>query len=155
MQRKVCGYMHCPFCDSSDLKVIDSRASDDKKSIRRRRECNTCRKRFTTHERIEEIPIMVIKKNNLIEEFDRNKILNGVVKACWKRPISVSDMEKLVDEVESEIVDTGKAEIDTNFIGGIVMQKLKLLDEVTYVRFASVYKEFKDIESFMQAIKSL
>lgn len=145
----------CPFCQGNELKVIDSRASEDKKSIRRRRECETCGRRFTTYEKIEDIPLMVIKKNNLREEFDRNKLLNGITKACWKRPISHADIELLVANVEDEIFGLGKAEIDTSLIGCIVMNKLKEVDEIAYVRFASVYKEFKDVDSFLDELKML
>ena len=147
--------MNCPFCGEKESKVIDSRGSDDEKSIRRRRECESCGKRFTTYERIEEVPIIVIKKNNLREEFDRNKILNGIVKACWKRPISASQIENCVTEIENEVYNLGKSELDSVSIGNIVMKKLKSLDEIAYVRFASVYKEFKDIDSFMSALKSI
>lgn len=147
--------MNCPFCGEKESKVIDSRGSDDEKSIRRRRECESCGKRFTTYERIEEVPIIVIKKNNLREEFDRNKILNGIVKACWKRPISASQIENCVTEIENEVYNLGKSELDSVLIGNIVMKRLKALDEIAYVRFASVYKEFKDIDSFMSALKSI
>lgn len=147
--------MVCPYCGAKELKVIDSRASDDEKSIRRRRECEKCEKRFTTYERIEEVPIVVVKKNNLREEFDRNKILNGIVKACWKRPISLSDIEGCVTEIENEIYGMGKSEIDSISIGEVVMKKLKAMDQIAYVRFASVYKKFNDIDSFIEAIKTL
>lgn len=147
--------MNCPYCGAKELKVIDSRASDDEKSIRRRRECEKCEKRFTTYERIEEVPIIVVKKNNLREEFDRNKIQSGISKACWKRPISLSDIEGCVDEIENEIYGMGKSEIDSITIGEVVMKKLKEMDQIAYVRFASVYKQFKDIDSFIAAIKSL
>ena len=147
--------MVCPFCGAKELKVIDSRASDDAKSIRRRRECEECGQRFTTYERIEEVPIVVIKKNGLREEFDRSKILNGIVKACWKRPISLSDIEGCVSEIENEIYSLGKMEIDSLSIGEVVMKKLRDMDQIAYVRFASVYKQFKDIDSFIEAIKTL
>lgn len=147
--------MVCPFCGEKELKVIDSRASDDTKSIRRRRECEACHQRFTTYERIEEVPIVVVKKNGLREEFDRSKILNGIVKACWKRPISLSDIEGCVSEIENEIYSLGKMEIDTIQIGEVVMKKIRQMDQIAYVRFASVYKQFKDIDSFIEAIKTL
>ncbi|MCQ2976769.1 MAG: transcriptional regulator NrdR [archaeon] len=147
--------MVCPYCGEKELKVIDSRASDDTRSIRRRRECESCHQRFTTYERIEEVPIIVVKKNGLREEFDRSKIHSGIVKACWKRPISLSDIENCVSEIENEIYQSGKMEIDTMTIGEVVMKKLREMDQIAYVRFASVYKKFNDIDSFIEAIKSL
>ena len=147
--------MVCPFCGEKELKVIDSRASDDTKSIRRRRECEKCGQRFTTYERIEEVPIVVVKKNGLREEFDRSKILNGIVKACWKRPISLSDIEGCVSEIENEIYSQGNMEISSLQIGEVVMKKLREMDQIAYVRFASVYKQFKDIDSFIEAIRAL
>ena len=147
--------MKCPFCNHENTRVIDSRPAEENNSIRRRRVCDECQKRFTTYERIEEVPIVVVKKNNLREEFDRNKILNGIVKACWKRPISLSDIEGCVSEIENEIYSLGKMEIDTIQIGEVVMKKIRQMDQIAYVRFASVYKQFKDIDSFIEAIKSL
>ncbi len=135
--------------------MIDSRASEDDKAIRRRRECEHCQKRFTTYERIEEVPLMVIKKNGLREEFNRSKVLNGLTKACWKRPVSMGDIEKAVDEIENELYRLGKTEVESMVIGELVMEKLKELDEIAYIRFASVYKQFKDIDSFMGELKKL
>lgn len=147
--------MNCPYCGANELKVIDSRGSDDEKAIKRRRECEKCSKRFTTYERIEDVPVVVVKKNQLREEFTRSKILNGIVKACWKRPISMSDIEGCVNEIENEVFTLGKSEVESIEIGNMVMRRLKNMDEIAYVRFASVYKEFKDIESFMEALKNL
>lgn len=144
--------MKCPMCGTSDSKVIDSRPSPDGYSIRRRRECIGCHKRFTTFETVESVQQFVIKKNGEKEIFDRNKILSGVMKACQKRPV---DPEAIVSEIESEIQNSMKNEISTKEIGELVMTKLKEHDEVAYVRFASVYREFKDVDTFFKEIKEL
>lgn len=147
--------MKCPFCTSLDNKVIDSRLSKDGNVVRRRRECIECHRRFTTHERVEEILPVVIKKDGRREIFDRGKILSGVQKACSNRPVSIDAIEGLVDRVERHFQDKGEKEIICNEVGEMVMSELHQLDEVAYVRFASVYRQFKDISEFMTEIKDL
>ena len=147
--------MKCPFCGSFDNRVIDSRESKDGLTIRRRRKCLNCNKRFTTYERVEEVPYMVIKKDGRREPFDRNKLLHGLLKACEKRPISVKKLEKIADEVESMLQEKPEKEILTSEIGQYLMQKLKTLDKVAYVRFASVYREFKDVIEFKKELENL
>ncbi|MCR5388039.1 MAG: transcriptional regulator NrdR [Lachnospiraceae bacterium] len=146
--------MKCPFCSSDNTKVIDSRGADDNSSIRRRRMCDDCGKRFTTYEKVETIPLIVVKKDNNREQYDRSKIERGVLRACHKLPISVNEMNKVIDEVENEIFNTGEREIQSIYIGELIMNKLKDLNAVAYVRFASVYREFKDVETFMNELKS-
>lgn len=148
-------FMKCPFCSCQDDKVVDSRPADEGMTIRRRRECVKCGGRFTTYEKIEMVPLMVIKKDGTRQAFDRNKIMNGMVKACEKRPVSVSEIEALVDEIESTLYNSMKKEITSVEIGEIIMQQLKDLDEVAYVRFASVYRQFKDIDTFMEELKKI
>ena len=147
--------MKCRYCSSTESKVVDSRPTEDGTSIRRRRECINCGKRFTTYEKIEEIPIMVIKKDGTREPFDSEKILSGVRKACEKRPVSPADMELLVDTVVREVFNSLEQEVRSEAIGEMVMSRLKDLDEVAYVRFASVYRQFKDINTFMNELKIL
>lgn len=147
--------MRCPFCNYNQDKVIDSREIQEGRSVRRRRECINCGKRFTTYETIEEIPFMVIKKDGRREPFDRNKILNGLIKACQKRPISIEKLENLVSEVEREVQKKYEQEIETRILGEIVIEKLAKLDEVAYVRFASVYRQFKDINQFMRELREI
>ena len=147
--------MKCPFCSSENTRVIDSRPADDNNSIRRRRMCDECGKRFTTYEKVETIPLIVIKKDNNREQYDRAKIEAGVLRACHKRPISANDINKLIDEVETEIFSREEKEIPSDEIGEIVMDKIKDLDDVAYVRFASVYREFKDVETFMNELKKM
>lgn len=147
--------MKCPYCTYHDSKVVDSRPTEEGESIRRRRECNKCGKRFTTYEKIEEIPIRVIKKDGNRQAYDRGKLLRGIVKSCEKRPVTTEEIEELVDGVEKTIFNSSEKEISTTEIGELVMEKLKDLDEVSYVRFASVYREFKDINSFMEELKDL
>ena len=147
--------MKCPFCEHPDTKVIDSRHTEDGHAIRRRRECEKCSRRFTTYEKIEEVVLMVIKKDGSRETFDRNKIMSGIVKACEKRPVSVSDMEKIVDEIERGLNNMMEKEVSSTFIGELIMDKLKELDEVAYVRFASVYRQFTDINTFISEIENL
>ena len=147
--------MKCPFCEHPDTKVIDSRHTEDGHAIRRRRECEKCSRRFTTYEKIEEVVLMVIKKDGSRETFDRNKIMSGIVKACEKRPVSVSDMEKIVDEIERGLNNMMEKEVSSTFIGDLIMDKLKDLDEVAYVRFASVYRQFTDINTFISEIENL
>ena len=147
--------MKCPFCSSENTRVIDSRPADDNNSIRRRRMCDECGKRFTTYEKVETIPLIVIKKDNNREQYDRSKIEAGVLRACHKRPISANDINKLIDEVETEIFAREEKEIPSDEIGEIVMDKIKDLDDVAYVRFASVYREFKDVNTFMSELKKM
>ncbi len=147
--------MKCRYCLSSDSKVIDSRPTDDGAAIRRRRECINCGKRFTTYEKIEELPVMVVKKDGRREPFDSDKIREGVRKACEKRPVSAQDQDTLVDDIVREVFNTLEQEIPSNRIGALVMDRLKALDEVAYVRFASVYRQFKDINTFMTELKLL
>ncbi len=147
--------MKCPFCGHQEDKVVDSRASSDGVAIRRRRECLGCGKRFTTYEHVEEQPLMIIKKDGRREPFDRHKLLAGLVKACEKRPVSMDDLEQLVDELERELSQQFEREVPSREIGERVMKKLHALDPVAYVRFASVYREFKDVEQFMRELKDL
>ena len=147
--------MKCPFCSSENTRVIDSRPADYNNSIRRRRMCDECGKRFTTYEKVETIPLIVIKKDNNREQYDRAKIEAGVLRACHKRPISANDINKLIDEVETEIFSREEKEIPSDEIGEIVMDKIKDLDDVAYVRFASIYREFKDVNTFMSELKKM
>ncbi|MGH7197411.1 MAG: transcriptional regulator NrdR [Candidatus Omnitrophota bacterium] len=147
--------MKCPFCGHVEDKVIDSRSSNEDKSVRRRRECLKCKKRFTTYEYIEEIPLMVIKKDGRREAFDRNKIISGILKACEKRPVSMEKVEAVVDRVEKELQKNFDREVKAQVIGELVMDHLHKMDEVAYVRFASVYRQFKDINHFMKELKDL
>ncbi|MDY5955935.1 MAG: transcriptional regulator NrdR [Frisingicoccus sp.] len=147
--------MKCPFCGETDSKVIDSRPAEDGSSIRRRRQCNGCKKRFTTYEKVETIPLIVIKKDNNREPYDRQKIVSGILRSCHKRPISADQINRLVDEIETEIFNREEREIPAQEIGEIVMNRLKDLDAVAYVRFASVYREFKDVNTFMDEIKKI
>ena len=147
--------MKCPFCSRENTRVIDSRPADDNCSIRRRRLCDACGKRFTTYEKVETIPLVVIKKATTRQQYDRSKIEAGVVRACYKRPVSVEQMTKLVDEVETEVFNREEKEIASSEIGELVMDKLKDLEAVAYVRFASVYREFKDVNTFMEELKNL
>ena len=147
--------MKCPFCKETDNKVIDSRLSKDGNEIRRRRECLVCGRRFTTYEHIEKIPIMIIKKDGRREVFSREKVRTGVQKACQKRDISVNQIERFIDELERDLGETGEKEIPSSYLGERIMAKLHALDDVAYVRFASVYREFKDVNDFFAELKSL
>lgn len=147
--------MKCPYCGYQESKVVDSRHSDDSTSIRRRRECLSCQKRFTTYETVESLPMIVVKKDNSRQSFDRNKILNGMVRACEKRPVSMADLESVADEIEQIVQNSLDREVSTAHIGELVMERLKPLDEVAYVRFASVYRQFKDINSFMHELNKI
>ena len=147
--------MKCPFCSHENTRVIDSRPAEDNNSIRRRRVCDECGKRFTTYEKIETIPLIIINKDNNREAYDRAKIEAGVLRACHKRPVSAQQITTLVDEVENEIFNREEREIPSGTIGELVMNKLKDLDAVAYVRFASVYREFKDVNTFMDELKSV
>ena len=145
--------MKCPFCGEDNTRVIDSRPADDNSSIRRRRLCDACQKRFTTYEKVETIPLVVIKKDNNREQYDRSKIEAGVLRACHKRPISINQINELVDAVETEIFNREEREISSKEIGEMVMERLKDLEAVAYVRFASVYREFKDVNTLMDELK--
>ncbi|EOQ39743.1 transcriptional regulator NrdR [Butyricicoccus pullicaecorum] len=147
--------MKCPFCNYPDSKVVDSRPTDEGTSIRRRRECLHCLKRFTTYETIERLPLMLVKRDGTREPYDRNKLLSGVMKACEKRPVPQARLEQLVDTVEQKLFGTLETEISSQKIGEMVMQELKNVDEVAYVRFASVYRQFKDINTFLEELNSL
>ncbi len=146
--------MKCPYCGKENTKVIDSRPTDDS-SIRRRRQCDECGKRFTTYEKVETMPLIVIKKDNNREQYDREKIYKGIVRSCHKRPVSIHQINQVVDEIENSIFNMGDKEIPTTIIGEMVMDKLKDIDAVAYVRFASVYREFKDVNTFMDELKKM
>lgn len=147
--------MKCPYCNNPDIRVIDSRPAEDGSSIRRRRSCDVCGKRFTTYEKVETIPLTVIKKDNTREQYDRRKVENGVVRACYKRPVATADIQKVVDRIETKVFSLEEKEIPSSAIGEAVMDELKALDEVAYVRFASVYREFKDVSTFMDELKKI
>lgn len=147
--------MKCPYCSYTESKVIDSRAADDSERIRRRRECLRCGKRFTTHEIVETIPVIVVKRDKSRESFDRNKLTNGLLRACEKRPVSVEQIEEIVNNIESAVQSSLDREVTTEQIGEMAMNYLKDIDEVSYVRFASVYRSFKDIETFMDELSKL
>ena len=147
--------MKCPYCNHPDTRVIDSSPADDGSSIRRRRSCDVCGKRFTTYEKVETIPMIVIKKDSTREQYRRDKIENGVLRACYKRPVSAEDIQAAVDRIETKIFSMEAKEIPSSQIGEIVMEELKGLDEVAYVRFASVYREFKDVNTFMDELKKI
>ena len=147
--------MKCPFCGSSDNGVVDSRETDDGRAIRRRRNCAGCARRFTTYERLEEMEIKVVKKNNVREPFDREKIRSGLAKACWKRPVSDEQIEQIVSLVESDVYATGDGEIDSHLLGEMVMQRLAAVDQVAFVRFASVYRRFKDVRDFVDELQPI
>ncbi|NLD47055.1 MAG: transcriptional repressor NrdR [Clostridiaceae bacterium] len=147
--------MKCPYCGFIEDKVIDSRPTDEGIAIRRRRECIKCQKRFTTYEKVESLPLIVIKKDKSRQSFNREKLLNGLLRACEKRPVSINDLERLVDSVESQCLNSFRREITSEEIGEMVMAKLKNLDVVAYVRFASVYRQFKDINTFMDELRKL
>lgn len=147
--------MKCPFCGYPESKVIDSRPADENASIRRRRECLACGKRFTTYETVESLPIVVIKKDGSRQSFDRQKVLRGMIRACEKRPVSLAELERIADEIEQELQNSMEREIRTADIGEKVMERLRSVDQVAYVRFASVYRQFKDIDTFMAELNKL
>ena len=147
--------MKCPFCGYAESKVLDTRSCDDGSKIRRRRECLSCAKRFTSYETIELVPIMVIKRDNTREQFDRNKLMNGILRACQKRPVSVETVQKIVDEIEYALQNKLVSEVTSTEIGELTMEKLKTIDDVAYVRFASVYRQFGDLNTFMKELKKL
>ena len=147
--------MKCPFCGHLEDKVVDSRPTDEGVVIRRRRECLSCGERFTTYEKVETMQLMVVKKDGIRQPFDRQKLINGIIKSCEKRPVSVAQIEELVDDIEKHLLNSMRKEVTSAEIGEILMIKLKELDEVAYVRFASVYKQFKDVDTFMEEIKKI
>ncbi|MBO6106609.1 MAG: transcriptional repressor NrdR [Stomatobaculum sp.] len=147
--------MKCPFCNAQDTKVIDSRPADDNASIRRRRQCEICGRRFTTYEKLETMPLMVIKKDDTREPYDRTKIEHGIIQSCHKRPVSAQQISAIVDEIETTLFNREEREIPTSVIGEMVMEHLKDLDAVAYVRFASVYREFKDVNTFMAELAKI
>ncbi|MBE5940704.1 MAG: transcriptional repressor NrdR [Lachnospiraceae bacterium] len=147
--------MKCPFCQAENTKVIDSRPAEENNSIRRRRQCDVCDKRFTTYEKVETIPLIVIKKDNIREAYDRSKIEAGILRSCHKRPVSVDQITALVDDIETAIYNLEEKEIPSSVIGEMIMDRLKDFDSVAYVRFASVYREFKDVNTFMSEIKKI
>ena len=147
--------MKCPFCGKENTKVIDSRPADDNSSIRRRRQCDVCGKRFTTYEKVETIPFIVIKKDDNREPYDRERIQGGIIRSCHKRPVSANQISEMVEDIENQIFNMEEKEIPSSTIGELVMDKLKDVDQVAYVRFASVYREFKDVNTFMHEIKKI
>ena len=147
--------MKCPFCGHEDTRVIDSRPAEDNNSIRRRRVCDECGKRFTTYEKVETIPLIIIKKDKNRETYDRTKLQGGILRACHKRPISADKINQIVDDVETKILSMEEKEIDSRVIGELIMDKLKEVDAVAYVRFASVYREFKDVNSFLDELRNV
>jgi transcriptional repressor NrdR len=147
--------MKCPFCEHLQDKVVDSRESKDGDAIRRRRQCLKCKRRFTSYERIDEIPYMVVKKDGRRERFDRQKVLAGILKACEKRPVSMTQLESIADQAETMVQDSSEREVSTRVMGEMIMNELKSLDKVAYVRFASVYLDFKDVQEFMSELKDL
>lgn len=147
--------MKCPYCAYEESKVVDSRSTEDDMAIRRRRECLKCSKRYTTYEKIEDIPILVIKKDSSREYFDKSKIINGLLKACQKRPVSRAQIETIANDIEKQISNQMLTEVKSDYVGELIMENLKAVDDVAYVRFASVYRQFKDINTFMEEIKNL
>ncbi|MGX7420127.1 transcriptional regulator NrdR [Carnobacterium gallinarum] len=147
--------MQCPSCQNNGSRVVDSRPADDGRAIRRRRECEACSFRFTTFERIEQSPLLVVKKNGTREEFNREKLLRGLIRSCEKRPVAMEQVERMVDEVENKVRSLGESEVSTTLIGEYIMQRLAEVDEVAYIRFASVYREFKDMDFFLKELQKL
>ena len=147
--------MKCPYCNQLDTRVIDSRPAEDGNSIRRRRSCDSCGKRFTTYEKVETIPLIIIKKDNNRVQYSRGKIENGILRACYKRPVSAVDIQRAIEKIETKIFSMEVKEVSSSSIGEIVMEELKNLDEVAYVRFASVYREFKDVNTFLDELKKI
>ena len=147
--------MKCPYCGFKESKVVDSRPAEEGSSIRRRRECLSCAKRFTTYETVESMPMVIVKRDGSRQTFDRRKLVNGMLRACEKRPVSVAQLEKIGEEIEQELQNSLEREISTEHVGELVMDKLKAIDEVAYVRFASVYRQFKDINTFMRELNKL
>lgn len=155
LKRQVVCKMKCPYCQYTESKVIDSRPTDEGEKIRRRRECMRCGKRFTTYEIVETTPLMVVKKDHSIEPFNRDKLFNGLLRACEKRPVSLKSLEQIVDEIEQKLKNSLEGEVNSRRIGELAMEELRRLDQVAYVRFASVYREFQDINSFMDELRAI
>ncbi|PKM68070.1 MAG: transcriptional regulator NrdR [Firmicutes bacterium HGW-Firmicutes-2] len=147
--------MKCPYCGTESIKVIDSRPSEENNAIRRRRQCENCEKRFTTYETVESMPLIIVKKDNSREPYSRDKLMSGLVRSCHKRPVAMKSIDALVDDIENQLYNAMKKEIDSSQIGEIAMEGLKTLDEVAYVRFASIYREFRDINTFMDELKKI
>ena len=147
--------MKCPYCGYSESKVVDSRPTVEEAAIRRRRECEKCGKRFTTYEKIEEMPLIIVKKDGSREVYQRSKMMNGILRACEKRPVSISQIEEMADEIEKELYNSMEKEVESKKIGELVMHRLKKVDDVAYVRFASVYRQFKDINTFLEELNKL
>ena len=147
--------MKCPYCSNPDTRVVDSRPAEDGAAIRRRRSCDACGKRFTTYEKVETIPLIIIKKDNTREQYNRRKIENGIIRACYKRPVPAEEIERMADKIETMVFSLEEKEISSSVVGEMVMDGLKDLDEVAYVRFASVYREFKDVNTFMDELKKI
>ena len=147
--------MKCPYCSNPDTRVVDSRPAEDGAAIRRRRSCDACGKRFTTYEKVETIPLIIIKKDNTREQYNRRKIENGIIRACYKRPVPAEEIERMADKIETMVFSLAEKEISSSVVGEMVMDGLKDLDEVAYVRFASVYREFKDVNTFMDELKKI
>jgi len=147
--------MKCPYCGCDKIKVIDSRPSEENNAIRRRRQCEECEKRFTTYETVESMPLIIVKKDETRESYDRQKLLSGLVRSCHKRPVSMKAIDELADEIENQLYNAMKKEVNSFMIGEMVMERLKDLDEVAYVRFASIYREFRDINTFMSELKKI
>ena len=147
--------MKCPYCGTESIKVIDSRPSEENNAIRRRRQCENCEKRFTTYETVESMPLIIVKKDNSREPYSRDKLMSGLVRSCHKRPVAMKNIDALVDDIENQLYNAMKKEIDSSQIGEIAMEGLKTLDEVAYVRFASIYREFRDINTFMDELKKI
>ncbi|MDF1616840.1 transcriptional regulator NrdR [Petrocella sp. FN5] len=147
--------MKCPYCGTESIKVIDSRPSEENNAIRRRRQCENCEKRFTTYETVESMPLIIVKKDNSREPYSRDKLMSGLVRSCHKRPVAMKSIDALVDDIENQLYNAMKKEIDSSQVGEIVMESLKTLDEVAYVRFASIYREFRDINTFMDELKKI
>ena len=147
--------MKCPYCGCDKIKVIDSRPSEENNAIRRRRQCEECNKRFTTYETVESMPLIILKKDDTRESYDRQKLMSGLVRSCHKRPVPIKDIDELADDIENQLYNTMKKEVHSHIIGEMVMERLKGLDEVAYVRFASIYREFRDINTFMDELKKI
>ncbi len=147
--------MKCPYCGCDKIKVIDSRPSEENNAIRRRRQCEECEKRFTTYETIESMPLIIVKKDHTRESYDRQKLMSGLVRSCHKRPVPMKAIDELVDEIENQLYNSLKKEVESHIVGEMVMERLKHIDEVAYVRFASIYREFRDINTFMDELKKI
>ncbi|PKM95693.1 MAG: transcriptional regulator NrdR [Firmicutes bacterium HGW-Firmicutes-1] len=147
--------MKCPYCGTENIKVIDSRPSEENNAIRRRRQCEQCERRFTTYETIENVPLIIIKKDETREPYSREKVMSGLLRSCHKRPVPMSEIDRMINDIENTLYNTMKKEVESSYIGELVMEKLKDVDEVAYVRFASIYREFRDINTFMDELKKI